>query len=289
MKSKFLFLWILVFSFLLISPPIFASTSDGTIDSTYKYAWGENVGFIDFGSTAGAVHVTDTALSGSAYGENIGWINLSTVTNNNEGILGSYAWGENVGFIDFSKVTIGTDGVFAGGAYGENIGWITFGTTDNKVLTDWRPASSRTTTRHSSSGSSIRPVTPTIPPITTPQVTPITPCLKGELFNITNGLLCTVVQITTTPNSIDGQFPNLSDGQATPNITRILKLTIPRMTGEDIKSLQTYLNSHSYPCGLADGVFGTKTNQAVINFQKDNNLKPDGKVGPMTRAKMSQP
>jgi hypothetical protein len=104
MKFNFSFLLILVFSLLIISPPVFASTTDGTIDSTYKYAWGENVGFIDLGSTAGAVHVTDTALSGSAYGENIGWINLSTITNNNEGTLSGYAWGENVGFIDFSKV-----------------------------------------------------------------------------------------------------------------------------------------------------------------------------------------
>lgn len=46
--------------------------------------------------------------------------------------------------MDFSKVTIGSDGVFAGSAYGENIGWLTFGTGNNKVSTDWRPASTRT-------------------------------------------------------------------------------------------------------------------------------------------------
>ena len=274
MKFKFVFIWILAFSFLLISPPVFASTTDGTIDSTYKYAWGENVGFIDFGSTAGAIHITDSALSGSAYGENIGWINLIGVTNNNEGTLGGYAWGENVGFIDFSKVTIGTDGVFSGSAYGENIGWITFGTTNNKVVTDWRPRSSRSTSSsHSSSGSyTPRVVTPVLP------VTPlITPCLKGELYNTTTGKACTTF-IPTTPNP--------SDNQATPNITRTLKLTIPRMRGADVKDLQIYLNTHNYNSGTPDGVFGKLTKQAVILFQLANNLKGDGVVGPMTRERI---
>lgn len=136
--------------FLCIPPAtVFASTTDGTINNSYRYAWSENAGWIDFGSSAGNVHVTDTALTGSAYGENIGWITLNPpaqggVTNNAEGALSGYAWSENAGWIDFSKVTIGSNGVFAGNAYSENIGWITFGTGNNKVLTDWRPASTRT-------------------------------------------------------------------------------------------------------------------------------------------------
>lgn len=135
--------------FLYTPTTVLASTTDGTISSTYRYAWGENAGWVDFGSTAGNVHITDSALTGSVYGENIGWITLNPQTyggviNNAEGALSGYAWGENVGWIDFSKVTIGSDGVFAGNAYGENIGWITFGTGNNKVSTDWRPSSTRT-------------------------------------------------------------------------------------------------------------------------------------------------
>lgn len=273
MKFKFSFLLILVFSLLIISPPVFASTTDGTIDSNYRYAYGENVGFIDFGSTAGAVHITDSTLSGSAYSENIGWINLGTVTNNNEGTLSGYAWGENVGFIDFSKVTIGTDGVFGGQAYVENIGWITFGTTNNKVVTDWRPASSRSTSSsHSSYGSYLPGYGPrAVTPLTViPSATPNSPCINGALFNTTNGLPCSTVSTT----------PNPSDGQA---ITRNLKLTIPFMKGDDVKTLQTYLNTHNYNCGLADGIFGNLTKQAVISFQLANKLKDDGIVGPITR------
>jgi len=81
MKNKFLILSIIFFSFFSITRLALASTSDGTIDPTYKYAWGENVGFIDFGSEAGNVHITDDALSGYAYGENIGWIIFGETTN----------------------------------------------------------------------------------------------------------------------------------------------------------------------------------------------------------------
>lgn len=254
-SKKKLILSILVFNFLFLVNSISASTTDGNIDYTYRYAWGENVGFIDFGSTGGAVHITDTALSGYAYGENIGWINLTGVTNNNEGALSGYAWGENVGFIDFSKVTIGTDGIFAGSAYGENIGWITFDTTNNKVLTDWRPKSSRRS--HSSSGSYVpRIVTPVIPPVTALPVIPTTPIIPNP----------------TNPNPIDGQF-----------IIRTLKLTIPRMKGDDVKELQIYLNTKLNLTLITDGVFGPNTKQAVIDFQKLNNIKQDGIVGPITR------
>jgi len=126
--------------------PVFASTTDGTIDLTYKYAWGENVGWINFGTTNGNVHVTDSGLSGYALGENIGWIYLGDITNDGEGNLSGYAWGENVGWIKFNPtkggVVINSSGEFTGSALGENIGWIIFGG-DYKVKTDWRPQSAR--------------------------------------------------------------------------------------------------------------------------------------------------
>lgn len=147
------------------TPQAFASTTDGSIDTANHYAWGENTGWVDFGTANGNVHITDSSLSGYAYGENIGWVVLDTVSNTSSGVLSGYAWGENVGWIDFSAVTIGADGVFAGNAYGENVGWITFGITNNIVSTDWRPLSVRASSNpnltltpspraHSSGGSS---------------------------------------------------------------------------------------------------------------------------------------
>ena len=46
--------------FLFLPVIVFASSTDGTIDSTYKYAWSENVGWINFGTTEGNVHITDS-------------------------------------------------------------------------------------------------------------------------------------------------------------------------------------------------------------------------------------
>ncbi|MFA5936877.1 MAG: carboxypeptidase-like regulatory domain-containing protein [Candidatus Paceibacterota bacterium] len=123
-----------------------ASNNDGVIDSTYKYAWGENIGWINFGTSNGNVHVTDAGLSGYALGENIGWINLDNVLNNGEGTLSGYAWGENIGWIKFNPtnggVFISSSGEFSGSALSENVGWIIFGG-DYKVKTDWRPISVR--------------------------------------------------------------------------------------------------------------------------------------------------
>lgn len=57
---------------------------------------------------------------------------------------------------------------------------------------------------------------------------------------------------------------------------RVLKNTSPDMQGEDIKILQTKLNTLGYSCGNSDGYFGTKTEKALITFQKANGLKTDG-------------
>lgn len=49
-----------------------------------------------------------------------------------------------------------------------------------------------------------------------------------------------------------------------------------------VKEIQTALNKKGYYNGKIDGVFGNVTKEAVINFQKDNNLEADGIVGEKT-------
>ncbi len=72
------------------------------------------------------------------------------------------------------------------------------------------------------------------------------------------------------------------------NLFRNIKITRPFTKGEDIKSLQNYLNT----CGSAlsplvlDGIYGLKTRLAIIKFQIANDLVGDGIVGPITRAKL---
>ena len=118
-----------------------------------QYAYGENVGWLNFepnlpnpkvGTT-----VTSDKLTGLIWAENIGWINLSPtmyggVSNDGAGNLSGYAWAENVGWLNFNPVvpgdstrygvTIDTDGNFDGWAWGENIGWINFGLNDYYVV-----------------------------------------------------------------------------------------------------------------------------------------------------------
>jgi hypothetical protein len=126
-----------------------AQAAGGNIDAVDKWAWGTNVGWINFNPTHGGVTVYDDHLEGYAWGENIGWIRLGTyegggnhtyantaadnygVNNDGSGNLSGYAWGTNVGWINFNPthggVTIDyATGRFDGYAWGENIGWIHF-------------------------------------------------------------------------------------------------------------------------------------------------------------------
>ena len=60
-------------------------------------------------------------------------------------------------------------------------------------------------------------------------------------------------------------------------------------TGANVRALQELLASDPvmYPSGSRDGVFGSQTKRAVIQFQLAYNLTPDGIVGPMSRNKVN--
>src|SRR3989338_1774900 len=102
-----LFLTLLISGFFVVfNKSTWVSCSEGTIDSSYKCAWGENIGWVNFGCDNCNVHVTDTALSGYALSETVGWINLEDVVNDGQGNLSGLAWGEKIGYIKF-KTTKG--------------------------------------------------------------------------------------------------------------------------------------------------------------------------------------
>ena len=136
----------------------------GNIDSTDKWAWGTNAGWINLRPEHGGVTVYSDHLEGYAWAENIGWIRLGThdsggshtyandaantygVNNDGLGNLSGYAWGANVGWINFNPshggVTIDLNtGSFDGFAWGENIGWIHFKNTSPayNVVTNYYP------------------------------------------------------------------------------------------------------------------------------------------------------
>lgn len=83
----------------------------------------------------------------------------------------------------------------------------------------------------------------------------------------------TILETNIIPNTPVLTSPSI-------NLTRTLK---NKMSGNDVKDLQTYLNMKMSTKLIIDGKFGLKTKQAVILFQKANYLVPDGIVGPLTR------
>lgn len=65
-------------------------------------------------------------------------------------------------------------------------------------------------------------------------------------------------------------------------VDRILRFTTPMMRGDDVLKLQQILSKKNYSLGAIDGIFGRLTEAAVTNFQIDNGIDADGKVGPQT-------
>ena len=57
-------------------------------------------------------------------------------------------------------------------------------------------------------------------------------------------------------------------------------------TKPTIREIQIALKNANLYEGKIDGILGSKTKKAVVDFQAQNNLKPDGKVGPKTWEKM---
>jgi len=58
--------------------------------------------------------------------------------------------------------------------------------------------------------------------------------------------------------------------------------------GSLVKYVQEVLNKHGFDCGKVDGIYGNKTKQAVIDFQKTFKFKVDGIVGSQTLAKFRE-
>jgi len=122
-----------------------AQAQTGNINPVSKWAWGTNIGWINFRPSDGGVTVYEDHLEGYAWAENVGWIRLGSydgggsytyantskddygVNRDPSGNLSGYAWGTNVGWINFNPTHggVGIDpisGSFTGHAWGENVG-----------------------------------------------------------------------------------------------------------------------------------------------------------------------
>lgn len=59
--------------------------------------------------------------------------------------------------------------------------------------------------------------------------------------------------------------------------------------GEDVRRLQTSLAALGLYTGKADGIFGPGTEDAVLAFQRQAGITADGKAGPVTLGKITEP
>ena len=60
-------------------------------------------------------------------------------------------------------------------------------------------------------------------------------------------------------------------------------------SGAVVREIQTRLKNWGYSSGSVDGVYGSKTEEAVRWFQRRNGLSPDGQVGNLTLAALGIP
>ncbi|HPD32007.1 MAG TPA: hypothetical protein PLL20_18610 [Phycisphaerae bacterium] len=136
------------------------AAGESNIDPNHRFAWAENVGWLNWHGANSNVRVHPSFLSGFVWAENVGWINLGNgrpangtayANTNGEdcgvnidaltGDLSGLGWGENIGWVNFDTwAALGTygrqarfeyapagnywAGRFRGYAWGENVGWI---------------------------------------------------------------------------------------------------------------------------------------------------------------------
>jgi hypothetical protein len=159
--QRSLFATLALISSFLSLPSAFLQAAT-TIDPVNKYAYGANIGWMDWsggtGQTATGVVIGAYVCSGYIYAANVGWINLGSgsptngiyyqnVASNDYGVnqdglgnLRGYAYGANIGWLNFESngapaINMIT-GVMSGYVWSANCGWISLANVDAYVQTD---------------------------------------------------------------------------------------------------------------------------------------------------------
>ena len=159
MKKQLFF----IFPWVLLAFAAGPGRTDTTINSGNPFAYGANVGWVNFrGDVANGAVIGRFFSTGYLWSPNVGWIRLGSgapangwsyandsatdwgVNLDAEGNLSGYAYGANVGWINFQhgqaghapKIDLST-GALSGYVYGANIGWIQLDTAQAYVQTDF--------------------------------------------------------------------------------------------------------------------------------------------------------
>lgn len=144
---------------LLLLGSVACSSAATTINSTNKFSYGANIGWMDWrGDTNNSAIIGEYVCSGYIYAANVGWINLGNgsptngiqyqnisandfgVNHDGVGNLRGYAYGANIGWINFEtngapQVDL-SNGKISGSVYSANCGWISLSNGFAVVQTD---------------------------------------------------------------------------------------------------------------------------------------------------------
>jgi hypothetical protein len=287
------------------------------IDDTNKYARFQESSFgtVNFNPANGSVIVTDSALTGNAWGDLVGWINLEPdeggVLNDGNGNLSGHAWGENTGWINFNPanggVTIDSSGDFAGYAWSQNYGWIVFncatdsscGTLDHKVSTTWGVVSEACGNGIDDDGDGLTdypndpgcsssvdtdesddPGSPVLPPITP---TDVCPNIGGTQSAVPAGLvlsngLCVSPEVTDVCPNVSGDQTTLPTGTIFDDFGNCVTPEDPNDVCPNIGGDQA-----SVPAGRIVDAFGNciipeDPDDVCVNIAGDQGSIPSGMV-----------
>ncbi|MFH1769262.1 MAG: hypothetical protein ABH833_01190 [Parcubacteria group bacterium] len=236
--------------------------------NTSSYAWGQDIGWLNWGTSEGDITVDHEKLTGYAWGENVGWISLNCsntnscatvdykVSNTQEGVLSGYAWGENVGWINFRPTygggSINTAGQFMGYIWGENVGWISLNcangtgscsTVDFYVSTTWIPSTSGGNTGPGTQPPNETPA-PTSAPTTSPTPTPTQSPTTTPTGNPTPTTAPTGTPFPTgTPGTTPITTPITSPPVESPTVTVPPRPPTPTSPPENISFINKITNT----------------------------------------------
>ncbi len=81
---------------------------------------------------------------------------------------------------------------------------------------------------------------------------------------------------------VPGISYEVSQGTNIAESPTVYRITTPFMRGDAVQRIQQALLEVGIDPGPVDGIFGPKTEAAVLGFQLEKGLVPDGEVGPET-------
>lgn len=111
-----------------------------------------------------------------------------------------------------------------------------------------------------------------------------------HLFSILLLLLCFTAQGHSGRTDSKGGHYNRKTGEYHyhngGNVSTTRTNNAVRSVNSELLLIQKKLNELNFDCGTPDGIMGSKTKQAIKDFQKSKGLVPDGVLGPKTKKEL---